>query len=265
MLAQDPPAHAQDIAQPSVNLLVAAPDDEAPDGYVMPDLVGMPVVSAQSALAKVGIKSATPNYVDVPVGADRERECASRAASKARLGDGANSRCRSARRSEYDCETDSGKVKRDQGTHRTRRRGPMGLSEDLERVALQERELQLTRMDEQMAWEMGVRLRTMAEERGLAIVIDVRRFGQPLFYTALKGTTPDNVAWVQRKSNVVARFHRSSYGVGLHVKTKNDSLEARGLADQRISPRMADRFRSREGRGDCGQRDRLRTPAARRS
>jgi len=68
VLAQDPPAHAQDIAQPTVNLLVAAPDDEAPDGFVMPDLVGLPVVSAQSALAKVGIKSAAPQYVEVPVG-----------------------------------------------------------------------------------------------------------------------------------------------------------------------------------------------------
>ena len=38
VLAQDPPAHAQGIAQPSVNLLVAAPDDAAPDGYVMPDM-----------------------------------------------------------------------------------------------------------------------------------------------------------------------------------------------------------------------------------
>jgi uncharacterized protein (UPF0303 family) len=105
----------------------------------------------------------------------------------------------------------------------------MGVNEDLERVGLQERELQLTRMDEQMAWEIGVRLRTMAEERGLSVVVDVRRFGQPLFYTALRGTTPDNVEWVKRKSNVVARFHRSSYGVGLVMKTKNDSLEARGL------------------------------------
>ncbi len=68
VLAQDPPAHAQDIAQPTVNLLVAAPDDEAQDGYVMPDLVGLPVVSAQSALAKVGIKSAAPHYVEVPIG-----------------------------------------------------------------------------------------------------------------------------------------------------------------------------------------------------
>ena len=105
----------------------------------------------------------------------------------------------------------------------------MGLSEDLERVALQERELQLPRMDEQVAWELGVRLRTMAEERGLPIVIDVRRFGQPLFYAALKGTTPDNVAWVLRKSNVVARFYRSSYGVGLTMTMKNDTLDARGL------------------------------------
>jgi uncharacterized protein (UPF0303 family) len=72
-------------------------------------------------------------------------------------------------------------------------------------------------------------LRAMAEERGLSVVVDVRRFGQPLFYTALKGTTPDNVEWVKRKSNVVARFHRSSYGVGLHMKMKIDSLEARGL------------------------------------
>jgi beta-lactam-binding protein with PASTA domain len=68
VLAQDPPAHAQDIAQPTVNLLVAAADDEAPDGFVMPDMVGMPVVSAQSALANVGIKSASPHYVDAPVG-----------------------------------------------------------------------------------------------------------------------------------------------------------------------------------------------------
>jgi uncharacterized protein (UPF0303 family) len=106
----------------------------------------------------------------------------------------------------------------------------MGLSEDLERVALQERELRLPRLDAQVAWDLGVQLRTMAEARGLAVVIDVRRFGQPLFYAALEGTTPDNVEWVRRKSNVVARFHRSSYAVGLKLKAKNESLaEQQGL------------------------------------
>ena len=105
----------------------------------------------------------------------------------------------------------------------------MGLNEDLERVALQERELKLSKLNAQAAWELGTRLRTLAQERGLGIVIDVRRFGQPLFYAALDGTTPDNPEWVRRKSNVVARFHRSSYGVGLTMKLKNDSLENRGL------------------------------------
>ena len=107
----------------------------------------------------------------------------------------------------------------------------MGLNEDMERVALQERELRLPRLDFDLAWELGVRLLSLAEERSLDVVIDVRRFGQPLFYTALEGTTPDNVEWVRRKSNVVARFHRSSYAVGLKLKLKNETLEEQqGLA-----------------------------------
>ena len=105
----------------------------------------------------------------------------------------------------------------------------MGLSEDVERVARQERELRLPRLDAEVAWELGTLLRAMAEERELPVVIDVRRFGQPLFYAAMDGSTPDNPEWVRRKSNVVARFHRSSYGVGLSLKAKNDSLESYGL------------------------------------
>ena len=106
----------------------------------------------------------------------------------------------------------------------------MGLKEDQERVALQERELQLPAVDMKLAWELGTRLRTLAVERGLRVVIDVRRFGQPLFYAALEGTSPDNPEWVRRKSNVVARFHRSSYAVGLNLALKNETLqEKQGL------------------------------------
>jgi uncharacterized protein (UPF0303 family) len=104
----------------------------------------------------------------------------------------------------------------------------MGLNDDIERVALQERELHLPRLDAQMAWDLGTRLKSMAEERGLSLVIDVRRFGQPLFYAALEGTTPDNPEWVRRKSNVVARYHCSSYGMGLNLKMKGQALEERG-------------------------------------
>jgi len=107
----------------------------------------------------------------------------------------------------------------------------MGWNEDLERIARQERELELPRLDMQMAWNLGVRLRSLAEERGLAVVIDVRRFGQPLFYAAMEGTTPNNVEWVRRKSNVVARFHCSSYAVGLREKAKNMTLaDSQGLS-----------------------------------
>jgi uncharacterized protein (UPF0303 family) len=106
----------------------------------------------------------------------------------------------------------------------------MGLNEDLDRIAQQERELQLPRLDAQVAWDLGVRLRTIAEERRLAVVIEVRRFGQPLFYAALEGTIPDNLDWVRRKTNVVARFHRSSYAIGLKLKAKNETLtEQQGL------------------------------------
>ena len=67
----------------------------------------------------------------------------------------------------------------------------MGLSEDLEKFAAQERELRLPRLDAQIAWELGTRIRTLATDRGLTLVIDVRRFGQQLFFAALDGTTPD--------------------------------------------------------------------------
>ncbi len=107
----------------------------------------------------------------------------------------------------------------------------MGLSEDLEQISRQERELVFTRFDAGMAWELGAGLHVLASERRLPVVIDVRRFGQPLFYAALEGTTPDNVDWVRRKSNVVARFHRSSYAIGLKEKIKGESLiESQGLA-----------------------------------
>jgi len=67
VLAQDPPAKAQGIEKPSINLLVAAADDSVADGFVMPDLTGLPVVTAQSMLTRVGIKFGEPKYQDVQI------------------------------------------------------------------------------------------------------------------------------------------------------------------------------------------------------
>src|SRR5260370_12496832 len=98
-------------------------------------------------------------------------------------------------------------MRSDSGFYNTGVRTAMGWNEDLERIALQERELVLPRLDADVAWDIGSRLRAMAHGRGLVVAIDVRRFGQPLFYSALEGTTPDNVEWVRPKSTAVARFH----------------------------------------------------------
>lgn len=101
------------------------------------------------------------------------------------------------------------------------------LSKDIALIARQEAELVFPAFDAEIAWRLGLSLRELAVTRGHSIVIDIRRFGQPhqpLFYTALAGTTPDNARWVQRKSNVVARFHRSSYQLGLYLKHNNTTL-----------------------------------------
>jgi uncharacterized protein (UPF0303 family) len=100
----------------------------------------------------------------------------------------------------------------------------MSLSRDLEMISKQERELVFPEFDEEMAWKLGSRLREVASTRRLPVAIEIKRFGQPLFYSALAGSTPDNVEWVRRKGNLVARFHRSSYAIGLALKEAKSTL-----------------------------------------
>ena len=100
----------------------------------------------------------------------------------------------------------------------------MALDEDLERIAMQERLLHWPQFDADSAWKLGSLLHDWAVDRSLPVVIDVRRFGQPMFYAAVDGSTPDNNDWVRRKSNVVARFHRSSYAMALTFQRQKTTL-----------------------------------------
>jgi uncharacterized protein (UPF0303 family) len=101
----------------------------------------------------------------------------------------------------------------------------MAFELDLERIAMQERLLHWPQFGPEAAWKLGSLLHTWAVDRNLQIAIDVRRFGQPLFFAAVDGSTPDNAEWVRRKSNVVARFHRSSYGLALSLQDQKTTLE----------------------------------------
>jgi uncharacterized protein (UPF0303 family) len=102
----------------------------------------------------------------------------------------------------------------------------MDIDEDLRRIALQEERLQFEHFGAATAWDLGRRLKEIAEARQAAIVIDIQLEALPLFYLALQGTTPDNPEWVRRKRNIVRRFFRSSYAIGLMVKQQKINLDA---------------------------------------
>ncbi len=49
----------------------------------------------------------------------------------------------------------------------------------------------------------------------------------------MAGTTPDNVDWIRRKRNVVQRFHRSSYAIGLQLAKQQTTLTEQVGVDAR--------------------------------
>jgi uncharacterized protein (UPF0303 family) len=116
----------------------------------------------------------------------------------------------------------------------------MPIPEDLAIIARQEELLVFPAFNHETAWHLGLTLRELATTRNQSLAIDIRRFGQPhqpLFYTALPGTTPDNSRWIQRKSNVVSRFHRSSYAIGLTLQQNKTTFQEKyNLPDSDYAP-----------------------------
>ncbi len=104
------------------------------------------------------------------------------------------------------------------------------LTNDLTRLALQEKQLQFDAFTPETAWQLGSRLKEAVEARGKAVAIDIQVAGHLLFFFAMPGATPDNVDWIRRKRNVVLHYHRSSYAVGLDLRlNKTTLLDRAGL------------------------------------
>ena len=113
----------------------------------------------------------------------------------------------------------------------------MAISEDIDRIVLQEQRLCFQRFDESTAWQVGSKLKEIGEARKLPIVIDIRLTNRQLFYCALAGSTPDNPDWVRRKSNVVLRYLKSSYRMGRELAAKSDTLDThRGVSPLDFAP-----------------------------
>ncbi|GAA5614876.1 hypothetical protein Spla01_06080 [Streptomyces platensis] len=98
----------------------------------------------------------------------------------------------------------------DRGTHTTPA-GPRPVDDELRELAAQEERLVLGAFSNDDAWRLGSLLVELAQERGAAVTIGIRRGAQQLFHCALPGTSADNDAWIARKSAVVERYAESSY------------------------------------------------------
>ncbi len=89
---------------------------------------------------------------------------------------------------------------------------------DIAKVIRQEELLVFRSFDESDAWSLGVALREEAEKYQTGVVIDIRREDEPLFFSAMPGTTEINTDWARRKRNLVNLMSTSSYLVGLEIK-----------------------------------------------
>lgn len=81
-------------------------------------------------------------------------------------------------------------------------------------LAAEEADLQFTSFTNDDAWELGTAMAEFARRQSAPVAIDISRNHHRLFHVALAGATPDNDAWIERKTRVVNRFGHSS----LHVR-----------------------------------------------
>ena len=103
----------------------------------------------------------------------------------------------------------------------------MDLAQDIACIAAQEERLVFARFDNASAWELGSRLKALAEARGVAVAIEIRIHHETVFFHAMPGTTPANADWARRKRNTVDLLQQSSYAIGRELQRDGSSLEER--------------------------------------
>ena len=97
------------------------------------------------------------------------------------------------------------------------------LEEKIEALAAQEEALALSGFDEEIAFEIGNRLRERAAALKAPVVIDIRSSARRFYFAALPGSAPDNDEWARRKSNTALRCQAASLLVGLRLEARGRS------------------------------------------
>jgi uncharacterized protein (UPF0303 family) len=104
---------------------------------------------------------------------------------------------------------------------------PVSIETDLKTIAIQEQTLQFDRFSAETAWEVGSRLRADAVVRGAAMTFEIQVAGRTVFLASTDGAPAGQTDWIRRKRNVVTRFGRSSYAVGLQLELEGKTIEQR--------------------------------------
>lgn len=105
---------------------------------------------------------------------------------------------------------------------------------DLAALLDQEQRLQLTRFDNDIAWQLGACMVAIAQKRTLPVTIDITRGGHQLFHAALPGTCADNDEWIRRKTRLVYLRGHSSYYIGRSYTDRGARFEDEPHWDQAL-------------------------------
>lgn len=103
----------------------------------------------------------------------------------------------------------------------------MGIEQDLVTIATQERTLVFESFSAETAWQLGSKLRDEAVKRGAAMTFEIQLAGKTLFLAATDGAPAGQMDWIRRKRNVIQRFGKSSYAVGLELEKSGKTIEER--------------------------------------
>ena len=107
----------------------------------------------------------------------------------------------------------------------------MSIAEDLAILEQQEHVLRFASFNAETAWQLGCILRDLLLDHRAGGTIEIELADHLLFACVTPTATPGQADWVRRKRNVVRRFGRSSYAIGLTLESNDETIESRHCLD----------------------------------
>jgi uncharacterized protein (UPF0303 family) len=98
-------------------------------------------------------------------------------------------------------------------------------AELLQTLTQQEEELQFTAFSSDTALALGLKIVELAKAKQKIITVNITVNDKVLFHHAMQGAAADQADWIRRKNNVVARFGRCSFYIGIDHKHRGVAFD----------------------------------------